>query len=142
MESFGRMITMFVGVVGLTFLVCYQKTAAVQWQKNETVRELSQAYTERILEEKCISEKEWMAFQKQIRSLGKYRIQLTVYERKRYENKSGRIYLFTESVYLSGTKMLTEGSYVRLVVTEAEKSVSETFLYGMAGNIVLGGRIP
>ena len=142
MESFGRMIAMVVCVVGLVFFTCYQKTVAVQWQKNETVRELSQAYAERILKNKCISEKEWKTFQRQIVGLGEYQVRLTIYERKRYEDESGRVYLFSEETYGTGTQILTEGNYVRLVVTEAEKSVAETFLYGTAGKVSVGGRIP
>lgn len=142
MESFGRMIAMIVSVVGLLFFGFYQKTAAVQWQRNETVREISQAYAERILEDKCIFERDWEAFQKEIADLGKYRAELTIYERKRYEDESGRVYLFREKTYVTGTQFLTEGSYVRLVVTEEEKSVPETFLYGAACKLSVGGRIP
>ena len=141
MEAFGRMIAMVVCVVGLVFFTCYQKTVAVQWQKNETVRELSQDYTDRILEDKCILEKDWEVFQRQLAGYGNYQVRLIIYERKRYEGESGRVYLFSETAYETGDQVLTEGSYVRLVVTEEEKSKSEIFLYGTEIQVAVGGRI-
>ncbi len=142
MEAFGRMIAMCICVVGLVFFACYQRTAAVQWQKNETLRELSQAYTDRILEDNCILEKDWEVFQRQLAGYGTYQVRLIIYERKRYEGESGRVYLFSETAYETGDQVLTEGSYVRLVVTEEEKSKSETFLYGTGVQVAVGGRIP
>lgn len=140
MESFGRMIAVSLSTVGVVVLLLFHKSATVRWQKAETVHSMCQAYAADVLENKMVLETEWTMFCTQIKCLGGYRAELVVYERKRYEGEEGRVYLFTEGQPI-GETMISEGSYVRLLVTEEYKSKAEAFIYGESCFIIAGGRV-
>lgn len=141
MEAFGRTIAVSLSAIGLVILLLFYKTAAVRWQKTETVRSLSKAYAEKILENKEISGSDWKLFTEQLNRLGDYRTELAVYERRRFEGENGRVYLFTELVIGEEGLKLTEGSYIRMIVTEEPTGKIETMLYGGGSPVIVGGRI-
>ena len=141
MEAFGRSIAVWSGVVALFFSLLFYKTAAVRWQKTETVRSMSQMYAEYVLSTREIRMSDWNLFREQLNLLGAYRTELAVYERRRYEGEQGRVYLYTELNADVGERLLTEGSYIRLVVTEEEKGKTQTLFYGTGGRIIAGGRV-
>lgn len=141
MDAFGRMIAVSIGTIGLIFLLLFYRTASVRWQKAETIRSMSRMYAERLLQNKRISHAEWETFQAEINRLGNYRAELTVYERRRFEGENGRIYLFSEWEQTDGEKILSEGSYIRLLITEQPKGKLETVLYGEACTVLAGGRV-
>ncbi len=141
MEAFGRSITVMLSMAGIVFSLLFYKTAAVRWQKAETVRSMSQRYAEQVLSSKEIRISEWEQFLEQLERLGEYRTELAVYERRRYEGEQGRVYLYVESDVDVGDRMLTEGSYIRLVVTEEEGGKTETMLYGSSYPVIAGGRV-
>ena len=89
---------------------------------------------------KTVSEKEWRLFREQLSRFGNYRAELIVFERRRFEGKDGRVYLYTEWRPEKGEKPLTEGSYVRVTVTEDEKKPITVF-FGAGSTIFAGGRI-
>lgn len=140
MEAFGRTIAVSIGAIGLVVSLLFYKTAAVRWQKNETVRSMSQAYAERVLSSGEICCSEWKMFQEQLCHLGNYRTEFAVYERRRYEGGTGRVYLFRQKE-VADDEILTEGSYIRIIVTEEVKSKMETLFYGTGGTVVVGGRV-
>lgn len=139
MESFGRVIAVVVGIIGVVFLLLLSGTASVRWQRYETVRSLSDKFAQDILFEKKISYLEWDVFRQEIGNLGDYRAELTVYERCRFEDENGSFWLYrTEEV--DGDKTLSEGSYVRVSVSLANKAgSSDVFQPGDYGVIVAGG---
>ncbi len=141
MEAFGRTIALVVGIIGVVFLLLFSKTVSVRWQRHETVRSMSHGFAERLLYEKEISFRKWEDFQKEIASLGDYRAELTVYERRRFEDKNGGFYLYQKAEF-AGDKILREGSFVRVLVTPADEvGIGEGFLLGDYGAIVAGGRV-
>ena len=141
MEAFGRMIAVSLGAIGLVSFLVFYHTASVRWQKEESVRSLSHAYAERILSDKVVSCADLEAFRNALNRLGEYRMELVVYERRRFEGSAGRVYLFTEWSPKAEDRVLSEGSYVRIVVTEKAGGKSETFFFGGGSLIVVGGRI-
>lgn len=141
MEAFGRSIAVMLSMAGIVFSLLFYKTAAVRWQKAETVRSMSQRYAEHVLSVREIRASDWKVFREQLNRLGEYRTELAVYERKRYEGERGRVYLYEESDVEEEDRMLTDGSYIRLVVTEAENGKMETILYGNGYPIIAGGRV-
>ena len=141
MEAFGRSLAVMLSAIGLVILLLFYKTAAVRWQKTETVRSLCKAYAEKVMRNNEIHGSDWKQFTEQLDRLGDYRTELAVYERKRYERENGRVYLFTESVIEDENLKLMEGSYVRLIVTEESSSRLGTMLYGEGSPVIFGGRI-
>lgn len=139
MEALGRMIAVSIAAAGLVFFSAFFKTASVRWQKTETVRSISQAYAEDIMLRKEVSQAGWKQFCKELERIGEYRTELSVYERRRFEGENGRVYLFTEWVGEETTKALSEGSYIRIKVTE-DRNVAD-FLYGIGSAVIAGGRI-
>lgn len=140
MEAFGRTIALGVGIIGVVCLLLVSKTASVRWQKHETVRSRSHDFTETLLRDKAFFPHEWELFQKELRDLGGYRAELTVYERRRFEREEGGFYLY-EQAELTGEKMLREGSYVRVLVFPEESNSWDSFPLGDYGVIVTGGRV-
>ncbi|MBQ9767628.1 MAG: hypothetical protein IJW37_05965 [Lachnospiraceae bacterium] len=114
----------------------------MQRQKSETVRSLVKEYVADLTESRRISEERHERFVKELASFGVYEIELTVYERRRYEGEAGRVYLYSECKATEGNKELLTGSYLRVTVAEQEKGKIETFLYGAACMIIAGGRVP
>ena len=141
MEALGRTLAVILGAAGLVLFFFFYKTAPFRWQRNETVHSLCHAYAETVLSEREVNPKEWEAFQAEIKRLGTYRISLSVYERRRFEGEGGRIYLFTEERKPEEQKVLSEGSYIRLVITEEAKGKLETFFYGPPCTVLAGGRV-
>ena len=139
MEALGRMLAVFTAVVGLVCFLVFYKTASVRWQKTESVRSITQAYAEDILQRKEVSRAGWEQFCKELQQFGEYRTELTVYERRRFEGENGRVYLFTEWRGNETTKALSKGSYIRIVVTEGRKAAE--FFYGTGSSVIAGGRI-
>ncbi len=141
MESFGRTIALVVGIIGVVFLLLFSKTASARWQRHETIRSMSHAFAETLLRDKAFFRHEWEMFRKELRRLGGYRAELTVYERRRFENENGEFYLY-EKVEITSNKELREGSYVRVLVTSADEAgTGERSLWGDYGVIVVGGRV-
>lgn len=141
MDAFGRTLAVALSAVGVVFLLLFYKTAPVRWQRTETVRSITKAYAESVLSKKTVSYADWEAFQAQLGRLGSYRAELAVYERKRFEGENGRIYLFTERSVSEGEIRLSEGSYIRIVVTEDVNSKAELFFRGNGCTIIAGGRV-
>lgn len=141
MDAFGRTIVVSLGAIGLVFSLLFYKTASVRWQKAETVRNMCQAYAEQVLSDKEICCSEWEAFRNQLERLGNYRAEFAVYERRRYEGMNGRIYLLREWEVSGEDMLLTEGSYIRITVTEEEHNKMQTFFYGSGCVAVAGGRV-
>ena len=141
MESFGRMIAMMCGNLGLFFCILFYRTAAVGQQRRETVQSISDAFVQRVLRNGMISETEWTVFRNELSHFGSYRTELTVFERRQYEEEPGERYLFVEKAAGSYGQILPEGSYIRLVVTEEEKKGAELFLFGSEFAFFAGGRI-
>lgn len=141
MEALGRTIAVILGTTGTVLLLFFYKTAPVRWQRNETVHSMCHAYAECILSERVVTPDGWELFQKEINRLGTYRAELSVYERKRYEGQNGRIYLFTKGTEPEEEQYLSEGSYIRLVITEETKGKLEPFFYGPACTVIAGGRV-
>ncbi len=139
MEALGRMLAVSLSAVGLVVLFLFYRTASVRWQKAETMRSLCHSYVSEVMEHGEITVTGWEIFQQELSRLGSYRMELSVYERRRYEGENGRIYMFTKWEEIT-EKVLTEGSYIRLIVTE-ERSKTESFLYGTGGTVLAGGRI-
>ena len=96
MEAFGRMITVLTAAFCIVFLTIVSKTAPMHWQKNETVRSMTSEYAAQILKGGVVSLAEQKNFEKELNRFGEYRVELTVYERRRYEGNAGRIYLYKE----------------------------------------------
>ena len=132
------MIAVILAALGLIFSSLFYKTAAGWWQKEETVRSMAQAFAEEILEQRQVSMYDWHTFCQQLGRIGDYRAELVVYEKKRFENTNGRFYLFSQWEPVEDS-VLTEGSYVRLVVTEEEKSTLGLFWLGAGGVFFVGG---
>lgn len=141
MDAFGRTTTVALSAICVVFLLLFYKTAPVRWQKAETIRSLANAYAETVLRQGTVSYDDWEAFQMQLERLGTYRAELAVYERKRFEGEEGRIYLFTERTVSEGELRLSEGSYIRITVTEDVKSKAELFFRGNGCTIIAGGRV-
>ncbi len=141
MDAFGRTLAVSLSAICFVFLLLFYKTAPVRWQRVETVRSMTKAYAETVLSEKTVSYADWEAFQARLGRLGEYRAELAVYERKRFEGDAGRIYLFTERTVSEEGLSLSEGSYIRIVVSENIKSKAELFFRGSGGVIIAGGRV-
>jgi len=141
MDAFGRMIAVSVATLSIVFSLFFYRTASVRWQKEESVRSMVQAYGAELLQERTVSLRDWNAFRKQLNSFGNYRAELVIYERKRFENANGRLYLYTQRYPQGEDTNLTEGSYVRIVVTEDGKETLSTVLFGAGSTIFAGGRV-
>ena len=133
------MIAVSIAAIGLVCFLVFYKTASVRWQKTETVRSISQAYVEDIMQRKEISHVGWEQFCKELERFGEYRAELTVYERRRFEGENGRVYLFTEWIGNEKRKVLSKGSYIRIVITEGREPTE--FFYGTGSTVIAGGRI-
>lgn len=142
MEAFGRVITVLTAAFCMVFLLIVFKMAPVHWQKNETVHSIALRYAMRMLKSGVVSQTERENFEKELSRFGNYRVELTVYERRRFEGDAGRVYLYKEWNGTEERKVLSSGSYLRLFVAEEEKGTLETFLYGDGCTIVTGGRVP
>lgn len=141
MEAFGRIIAVLTAASCVVFLLIVSKMAPVYWQKNETVRSITLEYAARILQSGIVLPEETEKFQKELRRFGEYRVELTVYERRRFEGEAGRVYLYEEWDG-TGKKVLLPGSYLRVFVSEAGRGKLETFLYGDGCTVAAGGRVP
>lgn len=141
MEAFGRVITVLLAAFSMAFLMIFSKTSMIQHQKNETVRSLVKEYVTGILEKGWISRDDQERFLSELEALGAYELELTVYERRRYEGENGRVYLFTEWKKIGEEKKLLSGSYLRLTVTERNKGKLAAFFYGEGCTVTAGGRI-
>lgn len=142
MEAFGRVITVLMTAVCLVFLTIFFKTASVDWQRNETVHSITAAYAAQILRSKIISPEEKQSFIEELKRLGNYEIEIKVYERRRYEDNTGRIYLYSEWDGEGSEKLLPSGSYLRVEVKEMKRGKLHTFMYGSGCTVVVGGRMP
>lgn len=140
MEALGRFFAITIGAVGLVFLLYLNKSASFLWQKNESVRSLSHDFAESLLKEKRVSGERVDSFRETLETLGSYRVTVSVYERRRYENENGRVYLFTEWENPEEAE-LVPGSYIRIVVTEEERNKLAVFLYGSPCTVYAGGRV-
>ncbi len=141
MEAFGRIIAISLGIIGIVFLFVFYKTASLRWQKTETVRNMCDAYVKEVLNDKIVSRNGWEAFCGELNRLGDYQVELNVYERKQYNGKNGRVYLFSEWEKEEEDKLLAEGGYVRITVTEKTKNKLTTFFYGAGCTLFAGGRV-
>ncbi|MBQ8800002.1 MAG: hypothetical protein IJZ55_10595 [Lachnospiraceae bacterium] len=141
MEAFGRMISLMCAMVGLVVCIVFYETASIGQQKNETVQSISNAFIQRTLKNQMISETEWNVFLNELGRLGTYETELTVLERRSFEGERKERYLFAELDEIRYGQRLSEGSYIRLVVTEKEKKTIEQWLYGGGGLYFAGGRI-
>lgn len=135
------MISVILCAVGLTFGIVFFKTESVHRQKTETVRSMVRMYTNHILENKKIRREEWERFQNDLHRLGEYQAEITVYERRRFEDENGRLFLFYLWEGEEAEREFSEGSYVRITVTEEEPGRIGTFLFGDGAVIISGGRI-
>ena len=141
MESFGRTISLVIGTIGVLFLLFFSKMISVRWQRHETVRNLTHAFAETLLRDGRFLVHEWETFQHELQQIGSYRMELTLYERRRFEDENGGFYLYekTEPV---GDSMLRAGSLVRMLVVPTEEAESKgLFWLGDYGAIVAGGRV-
>lgn len=136
------MIAVLTAVCCMAVLVLTFKMSSVYWQKNETVHSMALEYAERILKSGIVSRTGQERFERELKRLGKYHIELTVYERRRFEGEGGRIYLYEEWDGTGDRKVLSPGSYLRILVSEAERGKLEAFLYGDGATVVTGGRMP
>lgn len=136
------MIAVLTAVCCMAILLLTFKTSSVYWQKNETVHSIASEYAARILNSGMVSKAEQESFEQELKRLGEYRIELTVYERRRFEGESGRIYVYEEWDGTGERKVLSTGSYLRLLVSEAKRGRLATFLYGDGSTVVTGGRMP
>lgn len=141
MEAFGRVITVLMTAVCLVFLTVFFKTASIVWQRNETIHSMTTAYAAQILRSKIISPEEKQRFIEELKRLGDYEIEITVYERRRYEDSTGRIYLYSEWDVEETEKALSSGSYLRVEVKEMKSGKLYTFMYGSGCTVVVGGRV-
>ncbi|MDD6036488.1 MAG: hypothetical protein PUC30_09910 [Lachnospiraceae bacterium] len=141
MEAFGRMMAALISGSCIVLFLVFSQTASVHWQKNETVRSLSRAYVAEVLERGTVLRTEWEVFEAELRRLGEYTAELTVYERRRYEGEEGRVYLYGKWEEDTEEKRFSGGSYLRLTVTEKGRGNPETFLYGEGCTFIAGGRI-
>lgn len=136
------MIAVLTAVCCMAVLVLAFRMSSVYWQKNETVHSMALEYAERILKNGIVSRTESERFERELKGFGEYRIELTVYERRRFEGEGGRIYLYEEWDGTGDRKVLSPGSYLRILVSEAKRGKLEAFLYGDGGTVVTGGRMP
>ena len=141
MDAFGRFLGVMLSVVSVAALVILLKTAPFHVQKNETVRSLCHNYIDRILKEEKVSSRDIELLRKQLQSLGKYSVELTVFESRYYEGEKGLVVFYTEQKEIGKEQELLSGYYIRLVVKEEEKSVAESFFYGPGCVIYAGGRV-
>lgn len=141
MEAFGRAIAVSLGAMGLVVFLLFYKTATVRWLRTETVRNMSRAYAEDVLNSGVIRASDWNLFREMLNRFGNYRTEFAVFERRRFEGENGRIYFFTEEKVFGEDKLLTEGSYIRITVTEETGGKAESMLYGSEGIVIAGGRV-
>lgn len=142
MEAFGRVMAVLFTVVSLTFCLTVAKKAPAARQKYETVYSLVTEYTEKMLREHRVAAVELQQLKAELVALGEYEAELTVYERRRYEKESGRVYLYAEWEGEEQEKELNSGAYLILKVKQRDRGKAETFLYGEGNVIVTGGRVP
>ena len=141
MEALGRTIAVALSAIGLLILLFFYRTASVRWQKEETIRSMCQTFAENILEQRSIPGEDWNEFEERINLLGAYRTEVTVYERRMFEGENGRVYLYVRRDAEETKKEIPEGSYVRIVVTEAPRGKAETFFFGEGCVLYAGGRV-
>lgn len=141
MEALGRGVACLFCALSLVFLLVYQKTSAVGWQRNQTVRTMSKEYVRKVQSRGKVTEESWLAFLRELRRLGEFDAELTIYEKKRYEGDSGSIYLYSEWEQNGTEEEIPEGSYVRLTVFQKDTGVWDRFWYGGGCVVFVGGRI-
>ena len=141
MEALGRAIAIILCATGVCFCLIFYRTASVHRQKTETVRSMTKMYSQHVLESKKVIREEWDLFLKELNVLGDYCAEITVYERRRFENESGRIFLFSEWKREEPEREFSDGSYVRVLVTEQEGGMFRTLFFGAGTTIISGGRI-
>lgn len=140
MEAFGRTIALVTGMVGVVFLLLFSKAASVRWQQHEIIRSRCNAFAEKIMYEKRILTEEWEFFLDELLRWGGYGAELTVYERRRFEDGNGGFYLY-QRTELTEDRILKEGSYVRIVAMPKEDKKRDGLLSEDYGIIVAGGCI-
>ncbi len=141
MEALGRGIASLFCVGSLIILLVYQKTSAIGWQRNQTVRAMSKEYVKSVQSRGKVTEESWLVFLRELRRLGEFDAKLTVYEKKRYEGDSGAMYLYSKWEPDGTEEWIPEGSYVRLTVFQKGTGVWERFWYGDDCVVFVGGRI-
>lgn len=141
MEALGRGIASLFCAVSLVFLLVYQKTSAVGWQRNQTVRAMSKEYVKSIQRLGMVTEEGWGMFWQELQRLGKFDAKLTIYEKRRYEGEAGAIYLYSEWEQSGTEEQIPEGSYVRLTIVQEDMQVWDRFWYGDGCVVFVGGRI-
>jgi len=141
-EAFGRVIAVLLAAVCIVLFPVHAKIAHAKWQKNETVRSLVKEYVTDVFAEKRITVERRERLVTELERLGKYEINLTLYERRRYEDEDGRIYLYHPWDDAKEEKMLLSGSYLRVTVMEEQSGKVQAFFYGEGGTVVAGGRVP
>lgn len=142
MEAFGRLIAVLWTVFCVIFLSVYSKEIVFRRQKNETVRSIVKEYASDVLEDGRVVSERKEAFLKELAGFGLFEVNVTVYERRRFDSENGRNFFYREREEVCAEMQLPSGSYVRVIVAEQEKGKTETFLYGAAGIITAGGRVP
>lgn len=141
MEAFGRVIAVVLAVTGLVFCGLFLKVGHLQRQRTITARTVTKEFAAMALEEGNISKEEKERYEKQMAVLGNYQIQITVYERRRFEGENGRVYTYSELPVASEGKQLVSGSYLRIQVTEPSKGAVESLFRGPGAVIITGGRV-
>lgn len=136
------MIAVLTAAFCIIVLMLTFQMSSVYWQKNETVHSIASEYAAQILNSGIVSRTEQERFEQELKRLGEYRIELTVYERRRFEGEAGRIYLYEEWDGAGERRVLSPGSYLRILVSEAKRGRLTTFLYGDGSTVVTGGRMP
>ncbi len=142
MEAFGRVAAVLLAVTGLTFCLIFMRKAPAVRQKYETVYSLVTEYAEKILKERRIIATELGQLKTELAMFGEYEAEITVYERRRYEKETGRVYLYAVWEGEEQEKELNPGAYVCLKVVQKGRGKLETLLYGEGNVIVAGGRVP
>jgi len=80
-------------------------------------------------------------FVQELHCLGEFDVTLTVYEKKRFENESGAMYLYSEWEPKEEKALIPEGSIVRLTVFQKDTGAWNRFWYGADCVVYIGGRI-
>lgn len=141
MEALGRGIACLFCAVSIVFLLVYQKTSAIGWQRNQTVRTMSKEYIRMVQRNGTMTEEGWSAFLRELQRLGEFDVKLTIYEKRRFEDTAGAVYSYCEWELNGKEKRIPKGSYVRLTVFSKAMGVWNRFWYGDGCVVYVGGRI-
>ncbi len=143
MEALGRALAVILGVIVLFFSFLFCRVVSVQWQKNETIRSIGNAFVEDVIRDATITQHRLDMLQRELDLFGTFQVEVVVHERRRFEGEEGRIYLFQKWMMdsIEMKKEIADGSYVRLKVTEKRRSRWSTFFYGESATYIAGGRV-